>query len=62
MVSAPVSRESYGSGGGGSPGRVKLTQQQAEMARLAGISEAEYAKQLRKLNEMKASGDYSERR
>jgi len=58
-VSAPVSRDpSYG----GSPNRIRLTGEQRELAKLAGISETEYANQLMKLNEMKANGDYSERR
>ena len=64
MVSAPVSRESYGSGGygQGSPNRIKLTPQQCEMAKLASISESEYGRQLLKLEEMKRNGDYAERR
>ena len=66
-MSAPVSREtsggSYNGGyGGSSPSRIRLTQAQAEMARLSGISEREYAENLLKLNQMKADGSYMERR
>jgi hypothetical protein len=64
MVSAPVSREapsSYG-GSGNSPNRIRLTREQSEFARLSGVSESEYAKQLIKLDEMKRNGDYAERR
>jgi len=59
-VSAPVSRDVPS--GYSSPSRIRLTRDQCETARLAGISESEYAAQLIKLNEMKANGDYSERR
>ena len=60
FVSAPVSREP--SGYGQSASRITLTREQADLARLAGITEAEYARQLLRLREMQASGEYSERR
>jgi phage I-like protein len=61
LVSAPVSREPSAYGGN-SPTRIRLSAEQIEVAKRAGITEAEYAKQLMKLNEMKANGEYSERR
>ena len=61
IVSAPVSRD-HTSYGGNSQRRITLSAQQAEMAKLAGISEIEYAKQLLRLEEMKRNGDYAERR
>jgi hypothetical protein len=57
-TSAPVSR----SGGGFQSSRVTLTREDKEYARIAGISDVEYAKQKQRLAEMKASGEYSERR
>lgn len=59
-VSAPPSRDIPS--GYNSPSRIRLTQEQIEVAKRAGISETEYAKQLLKLREMQASGEYSERR
>ena len=62
-VSAPVSRD-IPSGGNGQrrPGSVTLTPDQLDAARISGVSPADYAKQLLRLNEMKAAGEYSERR
>jgi hypothetical protein len=59
LVSAPVSRDAIGSN---SPSRIRLSREQCEMARAAGITEAEYAKELQRLNEMKRDGHYQERR
>lgn len=58
IVSAPVTREAPSSGGARSVSQVRLTAAQRESAKLAGITEAEYAKQLLKLNEAKANGSY----
>lgn len=59
VVSAPVSREAPSSSGNGDrPGRVTLTVAQKEAAKMAGISEAEYAKQLLRLRQEKANGNY----
>jgi phage I-like protein len=61
-VSAPVSREVPSASGLRSPGRVTLTAQQREAAKMSGVSEAEYARQLLRLRELQASGEYSDRR
>lgn len=59
IVSAPVSREVPSSSGSQNRGgKTHLTLAQREAAKIAGISEAEYAKNLNKLNEMKANGTY----
>jgi phage I-like protein len=42
--------------------RYTLTREEREYARIAGVSEAEYAKNKQKLAEMKANGLYGERR
>ena len=55
-VSAPVSRSSPGLSGA-RRGRVDLSQAQREAAKVAGISETEYAKQLERFNEMYANGE-----
>ena len=62
-VSAPVSRD-IPSGGNGQrrPGSVTLTADQLDAARIAGVTPADYAKQLLRLREMQAAGEYSERR
>jgi hypothetical protein len=62
MVSAPVSREIPSAGGFRSPSRITLTAEQREAARMSGVSEAEYARQLLRLRELQASGEYSDRR
>jgi hypothetical protein len=58
VVSAPVSREAPSSTGSRSSGQVRLTQLQREAAKMAGITETEYAKQLTELNKAKANGSY----
>jgi hypothetical protein len=61
-VSAPVSREAPNLGGGNAtPSRVELTSEQREAARIAGVSEVEYARNLLRLNQMKRDGHYQER-
>ena len=55
-VSAPVSREIASMSG--RRGSINLTPQQRESARISGISESEYARQLLRFEELKASGDY----
>ncbi len=61
IVSAPVSRETPSSSTQPRGGKVKLNEAQREAAKLAGITETEYAKQLQKFNDFKASGHYGER-
>lgn len=58
VVSAPVSREAPSSSGGRSSGQVRLTALQREAAKMAGITETEYAKQLTALAQAKANGSY----
>lgn len=57
-VSAPVSREAPATSGGkvNSTSQVRLTAAQREAAKLAGITEAEYAKNLIKMNQAKTDG------
>ena len=62
IVSAPVSREPPSTTTSQRGGVIRLTAAQREMAKVAGISETEYAKQLQKLNSMKDQGMYGERR
>lgn len=60
IVSAPVSREVPNGGGNRqSNGKITLTAEQKEFARIAGVTETEYAKQLIRLNEAKANGQYT---
>jgi hypothetical protein len=59
-VSAPVSRD--GSHFGSSPRSIRLTKEQIEFARMSGITEADYARELMRLNQLKADGHYGERR
>lgn len=60
LVSAPVSRE-VPSGGQQRQqgGKINLTVEQQEFARIAGVTDAEYARNLKKLNEAKANGQYT---
>lgn len=62
IVSAPVIREAPGSGGQRGSGVIKLTPAQREAAKMAGITETEYAKQLIKLRQEKDAGNYGEGR
>ena len=65
LVSAPVSRETMGWSTGRTesrPGRLTLSMAQREAAKIAGVSEAEYATQLLRLREAKDNGDYLESR
>lgn len=63
IMSAPVSRESQGSGGQRpSATRITLTKEEKEYAAISGISEVEYAKQKQRLEKEKAAGNYGERR
>lgn len=63
VVSAPVSREAPGGNQSETnPNRVRLTAAQQEAARLAGITDAEYAKQFITLKKLKAEGHYGESR
>lgn len=58
-VSAPVSREAPSSSGAERPGRVTLTVAQKEAAKIAGITEVEYAKNVQRLKAEKANGNYT---
>jgi len=62
-MSAPPSRD-VPSMATGRPtgGPVRLTPAQQEAARFSGISEAEYARQLVKMERMKAAGEIDDRR
>jgi hypothetical protein len=61
--SAPVSREApTASGQRTSASRITLTKEEKDMARIAGVSEVEYAKQKGRLIEEKNSGNYGEHR
>lgn len=61
ILSAPVSRETPSTPTTPRGGKITLTQDQREAAKIAGVTEAEYAKQLQKLNAMKANGTYGDR-
>lgn len=56
IVSAPVNREGSGSSNGNGGGGIRLSAAQREAAKLSGITEAEYAKQLVKYNKAKEEG------
>jgi hypothetical protein len=62
MVSAPVSRETFANGSydsyGDRPGRVTLSISQKEAAKIAGISETDYAANVLRLRQEKADGRY----
>lgn len=60
-VSAPPSRQATNpaSGRPANANRITLTPEQREMARLSGIDEITYARQLQKLNQLKSEGHYS---
>ena len=63
MYSAPVSRGTPSGETGQRPARtIRLTAEEQEYARVAGISDVEYARQKQKLAQAKAAGDYGERR
>jgi hypothetical protein len=61
IVSAPVSRD-VPSTDGKPRGKVRLTAQEVEAARVSGITPEEYATQKLKYAEMKANGQYGEQR
>jgi hypothetical protein len=58
--SAPVSRDIPSSNGKRSPGKVTLSAQEVEAARISGISPEEYAKQKIRKAQMVATGEYGE--
>ena len=63
QMSAPVSRDSPSmTTGRPQGGPVQLTAEQREAARFSGISEQEYARQLQRMNQMKAAGQIDDRR
>jgi len=62
IISAPVSREAPSASGSRKPGPIRLTADQKEAARLANISEVEYARQLQRLHDEKSAGSYAEHR
>ena len=57
-VSAPPSRQVPSSNGYRDDGRITLTIAQKEAARISGVDESTYARQLLELNRRKAQGDY----
>jgi hypothetical protein len=59
IVSAPVSREVPSSSGTKQSGKITLTKDQQEAARISGVTETEYARNLVKMNEAKANGQYT---
>ncbi len=62
MYSAPVSRTApSGATGQRLSNRIELTPEEAEYARIAGISDVEYARQKQKLAQYKAAGEYPDR-
>ena len=61
LVSAPVSREAPTGSSTRTASQVRLTANQREAAKLSGITEAEYAKQLVKLEQMTRDGTYGGR-
>jgi len=64
IVSAAPSREPPSSGGTSrhmSEGKITLSREQKEAAKISGLSEQEYAFQLMRLREAKARGDYQGR-
>jgi hypothetical protein len=60
-LSAPVSRGPVGYSGRPS-GPVTLSPAHREAAKIAGVSEAEYGKQLQIMNDLKAAGEYGDGR
>jgi hypothetical protein len=63
IVSAPVSREAPSESTGRRASQIRLTVEQREAARMAGITEVEYARQLQRLDAAKREeGRYAERR
>jgi hypothetical protein len=60
LVSAPVSREIPGSNGQRrtTPGKVTLTREEVEAARISNVTPEEYARQKLKRDQMIASGEY----
>jgi hypothetical protein len=61
IVSAPVSREGTVTNGTRTASQIRLSPAQREAAKMAGISEKDYAIQMQKLAEMKANGTYGDR-
>jgi phage I-like protein len=62
MVSAPVSREVPNANGKRPDGKVRLTPQEVEAAKISGITVEEYAKNKLLKEKMVASGEYGEQR
>jgi len=63
IYSAPVSRATQSASTGQRPARtVRLTAEEQEYARVAGITDVEYARLKQRLAQAKANGDYGERR
>jgi hypothetical protein len=60
MVSAPVSREVPNGSGRRQSGKVTLTPQEVEFARVSNVSLEEYAKQKLRLEYLRETGQYSE--
>jgi hypothetical protein len=62
FVSAPVSRETPSAGGSRSNRQIRLTAEEREHARMAGVTEVEYAKQKQRLMDEQAAGRYDQQR
>jgi hypothetical protein len=61
-VSAPVSRDTPSmSTGRSTPTRIELSPEQREAAKISGLTDFEYAKNLIRLNDLKKAGHYNER-
>lgn len=60
IMSAPVSREAPS--GSRSSSKITLTKDEKEAARIAGVTEVEYAKNKQRLAEMRADGTYGDQR
>ena len=62
VVSAPVTRDPPGNNRPTRPSEVRLTKAQAEAAKMAGVTEAEYARQMIRFGKLKDEGYYGEGR
>jgi hypothetical protein len=62
MVSAPVSREVAASDGKRQSGKMTLTREEVDAARVSGITVEEYAKNKQKYQQMRETGEYRDQR
>jgi hypothetical protein len=61
-MSAPVSREVPSANGSRQSDKITLTADQKEAAKMSGISEVEYARQLMRINEARERGEMNDQR